>query len=159
MSKTGGPKTENFWIISRDIPRQLHYRLANAKNIIGIYFCSPWFSKPDIPGFKSVLHDKTRGKIFEVLTRPKEEAPWHEEMLIFFRLECNAKIYINPILHAKLYIVIAQIGSFAIFGSPNLTKAARSQLEVAILTYNKSFIDMLFNIFQIRLKRLCKYWR
>ena len=150
----------DFTLALYDIPSRLYDGLANAKNVFGVYFCSPWLSELGMAGFIELLQVKVKQKPFEILTRPPApENPWHEEMLNIFYRKCNAKIYYNPILHAKIYVVMAQSGAFAIFGSPNLTKAARSNIEVAIITHNKSFIDSLFNIFQIHLKSLCKYWK
>jgi len=151
---------ERFRILLYDIPARIYEGLTAAQNVFGIYFCSPWLSEIGIPGFVNLLQVKGRNKAFEVLTRPPpKDAPWHLQMMNILSEECKAKIYCNPVLHAKLYIVMAESGAFAVFGSPNLTKTARSNIEVAIITYDKSFIDSLFNIFQIHLKTLCKGWR
>jgi hypothetical protein len=150
----------SFNILLYDVPAKIYEGLANATSIFGIYFCSPWLSEIGIPGFAKLLQIKAKDRPFELLTRPPtEDAPWHLEMLNALHQQCKAKIYCNPVLHAKLYIVMAESGGFAVFGSPNLTKTARSNIEVAIITYDKSFIDRLFNIFQIHLKTLCKIWR
>lgn len=156
-----GPKVdEKFKILLYDIPYKLYEGISLARNVFGVYFCSPWLSELGIRGFISLLRSKIKNRPFEILTRPPtDDIPWHRDMVNMLRHQCNAKIYCNPVLHAKMYIVIAQSGGFAIFGSPNLTKTARSNIEVALMTYDKSFIDSLFNIFQVHLKRLCKYWR
>lgn len=149
-----------FQILIYDVPERLYLELAKTRNVFGIFFCSPWISEVGIHNFFKLLQKKSKGKIFEILTRPpfKEEV-WHREMIKALSDKCNARIYCNRTLHAKLYLVVAETGSFAIFGSPNLTKAARSNLEVALITYSSSFIDKLFNVFQIHLKGSCRYWR
>ena len=148
---------DKFRILLYDIPAKLYEGLAVAKNVFGIYFCSPWLSDLGIPGFVKLIQTRGRQKPFEVLTRPPSpDNSWHMKMLTDLCEKCDAKIYYNSVLHAKIYVVMAQSGAFAIFGSPNLTKTARSNIEVALITYDKSFIDRLFYIFQIHLKRLCR---
>lgn len=154
------PHLSSFKIIVYDAPSKLYEGLINTTGVVGIYFCSPWITELGLPGFIELLKNKTEGKIFEILTRPPTpENPRHEEMLISLHQQCNAQIFANPILHAKLYVIIARIGSFAIFGSPNLTKTARNNLEIAVITHDDLFISRLFNVFQIYLKPLCKRWR
>jgi len=149
---------EDFKILLQDIPAQLYNELSNVHEVMGIYFCSPWLTELGIPGFVKLLQSKLQNKArFEILTRPPEDLG-HIKMSQKLQRDCNAKIYVNKILHAKIYIVQAKEGSFAFFGSPNLTKAARSNLEIAIETYNNKFIDNLFNAFEIHFKPLCKYW-
>lgn len=150
------PHSNSFKIIVYDVPSKLYEGIVNTNDVVGIYFCSPWISELGLPSFIKLLKNKADGKIFEILTRPPTpENPWHEEMLNLLHQQCKAQIFINPILHAKLYIVIARVGSFAIFGSPNLTKNARSNIEIAVITHDDLFINRLFNIFQIYLKPLC----
>ena len=153
-------ETDRFKVLLYDIPAKLYEELGKSNDVLGTYFCSPWLSDLEIPGFMQLLHSKIKNRPFEILTRPPlNEDKWHKETLNILHKECGAKIFINPVLHAKMYIIIAKNGSFAVFGSPNLTRNARTNIEVALITYDKPFIDHLFNIFQIHIKVACKYWR
>ena len=149
---------QNYKIIYIDIPNKLYEALAEAKEICGIYFCSPWLSELSVENFTKLIQGKSKNRRFEILTRPPEKK-WHREILQNLYEECGAKIYVNSVLHAKFFIVIARHGTFAIFGSPNLTETSRNNIEIAIFSYDTLFVDRLLNIFQIHFKPLCKYWR
>lgn len=143
-------------IITDDVPKTILEKISNipASEINGIFFSSPWLSELGISDADNILAKASKRKKVEILTRPPKET-WHRERVEFLKSRCKANIYVNEALHAKMYIVSAGKASFAVFGSPNFTSSARTNLEVAMVTHDNSIVDELFNIFQINLKPLC----
>jgi len=143
-------------ILTEDVPKAILEKISNISptEIRGIYFSSPWLSELGISDADAILQRASKNKIFEILTRPPKEL-WHRDQITFLRSKCNAKVYVNDSLHAKMYIVVAGKSSFAVFGSPNFTSSAKTNLEVAMISHEQSLIDGLFNTYQITLKSLC----
>lgn len=143
-------------ILTEDVPKAILDKISNipSSEIKGIYFSSPWLSELGLSDADTILERASNKKKFEILTRPPKES-WHKERVNHLRMNCSANVYVNEALHAKMYIVMAGKASFAVFGSPNLTSSARTNLEVAMISHDTSIVDDLFNIFQINLKPLC----
>ncbi|MBI3842154.1 MAG: hypothetical protein HY295_03260 [Thaumarchaeota archaeon] len=143
------PPPRKIDIIYENIPMTIIKRIERStRKISGIYICSPWLTEFEPPKANSVLKKVSKNITFEVLTRKPEKVN-HQRQVEFLRNECHAKIYTAPNLHAKMYLVDADPPSmFAMFGSPNFTKEATTNLEVAMISDDPEIFNQLYDIFQ-----------
>ena len=104
----------------------------------------------------STLGEKTATKI--LLTRPPKDSTT-VELLARLQAEAHVRVYTNPRLHAKLYIIEGIRHKYIIIGSPNLTEEARGNVEIALLiSGNDIFTKRMIHSFLGYLKPICEAW-
>lgn len=80
-----------------------------------------------------IRHAEVHRAAVVVITRPPASGP-HKRALELVRTASRSRIYLNPRLHAKLYVCeSAQGGGLAVIGSANGTGSSASLHEIALL--------------------------
>jgi len=140
-----------------DIPRRF-LEILDASNPWDIYISSPWITEftDSTLDLSKILSTKKARTI--LLTRPPRKQ--HElKMLLGLRSKGKARIYINPRLHAKLYIIDGPSSKYVLIGSPNLTQEARGNVEIGLMvSMNDLFTKRVIYQFLGYLKPMCRRW-
>ena len=145
-----------FEIISEDIPKEIFRRIWNigTDRINSLYICSPFMSPfkgtrqdPDegrkfFDTLQKIGKNLTSSEQFVIVTRQKADYSDHRPTVDSYFQHCAARVYFRKDLHTKLYLIGADSLSFAVFGSPNLTHKARTNVEMGVFVtdldeYNK----------------------
>lgn len=155
-------RKERLELLCYDVPEQIYKSIARCLEPRRLYICSPWLSELSLPleSRKLPIFALITGRLssirrFEVYTRPPSERDERHREAIDKLKDLRATILTCEILHAKIYAVEAKWGSFTIIGSVNLTRSARSNIEVAIKVVDEYFVHRVIGVLKEYIRPLC----
>lgn len=143
---------KKYGLITRDITGAFFQILSDIASPKEILICSPWirFHENHLKVLSGLMK---KTKISAIIRPPiftgQEDfpSPWIRQITNTLRwsFKNGIKIFVQPRLHTKLYIISADYYPVAIFGSENLTAAGNIELGLKI---TDSYM----------IKRLIAYW-
>ena len=116
-------------------PFSAFVRAASRHRPCRVTIVSPWLSdEGSAPCLTTLLgHAQRHAATIVLLTRPPSSEP-HRRAVDRVREMSSTRVYLNPRLHAKLYVCENAAGrGFAIVGSANATRASSYLDEIALM--------------------------
>lgn len=149
------PDQIRIW--TEDIPRRFAELLRMSKPL-NLYISSPWISEfPDsLIDLRTLLARKKVSTI--ILTRPPR-TPAARRLLKDLKKETPTRVYVNPHLHAKLYVIEGPRQKYVVIGSSNFTQESRFNIELAVVIVGSDILTKrVIYAFLAYLKPDCKIW-
>ena len=145
-----------IWV--SDIPKRF-ITLLERSDPLAVYIASPWITEFIDPQINLIDCLKRKNTSLILLTRPPQDQGT-ESYLNKLKAETRTRIYTNPRLHAKVYVIEGVHHKHVILGSANFTEEARGNIEVALHISGSDLITKrIIYSFLGYLKPMCNFWR
>lgn len=144
-------------IWQHDIPKRF-ISILGQSDPRNVYLSSPWITEFLDPKINLIncLNQKNADSI--LLTRPPT-GDATRNYLNRLKSESKTRIYTNPRLHAKIFIIEGVSHKHVILGSANLTEEARGNIEIALHIRGSDIVTKrVIYSFLGYLKPMCSFW-